>query len=88
MVSLWQAYRTQVKHAPVILLLALLLLVPLTPTPPSLFTSLNLGIPDAALHSPIKGPLPDTTVLTVGFRYRSLRPNLANLDQAEASALG
>ncbi len=74
MVSLWSAYRSQANRAPVVLLLALLMLLPLsscnTPTPSSLFTSLNLGIPAAALHSPVKGPLPDTTELNVGITFK------------------
>ncbi|HLJ36090.1 MAG TPA: protease pro-enzyme activation domain-containing protein, partial [Ktedonobacteraceae bacterium] len=72
--SLWKAYRSQANHAQIVLLLALLLLVPLsscnTPSPPPLFTSLNLGIPDAALHSPVKGPLPDATELNVGITFK------------------
>ena len=74
MLSLWQTYRSHIQAMPVVLLLALLVCVPLSscnsPTPPPLFTSLNLGIPGAALNSPVKGPLPDTTELSVGITFK------------------
>lgn len=74
LLSLWHSHRPRLRHVPVMLLLALLLFVPLsscnTPAPPSLFTSLNLGIPNAALNSPVKGPLPASTVLNVGITFK------------------
>lgn len=39
------------------------------PAPPQ-YVLLNLGIPAAALQSPVKGPLPDTTVLHVASRSK------------------
>jgi kumamolisin len=39
------------------------------PTPPA-YTSINLGIPAAALQSPVKGQLPDTTELHVGISFK------------------
>jgi hypothetical protein len=38
--------------------------------PAPLFVSLNLGIPAAALHSPVVGPLPDATELRVGITFK------------------
>ena len=37
---------------------------------PPLFESLNLGIPAAALNSPVKGPVPDGTVLHIGITFK------------------
>src|SRR5947209_17661968 len=59
---------------PMALLLGLsLLLLPLascgTPAPLQ-FTALNLGIPAAALSSPVTGPLPDSTKLHVGVTFK------------------
>jgi kumamolisin len=45
---------------------------------PPPFESLNLGIPAAALQSPVKGPLPDTTVLHVGITFK-VDPQVLNL---------
>jgi hypothetical protein len=45
---------------------------------PPPFESLNLGIPAAALQSPVKGPLPDTTVLHVGITFK-VNPQVLNL---------
>lgn len=59
----------------------LLLLVPLaacggTPTPaPLQFVPFDLGIPAAALNSPVSGPLPDATKLSVRITFK-LDPNL------------
>jgi kumamolisin len=55
--------------------LLLALLLPLTALvscsqPAPLFESLNLGIPAAALHSPVVGPLPDATELHVGISFK------------------
>ena len=38
--------------------------------PPPLFVSYNLGIPAAALQSPVVGPLPDATELHVGITFK------------------
>ena len=46
--------------------------------PAPLFESLNLGIPAAALHSPVVGPLPDTTKLHVGISFK-IAPQTMNL---------
>ncbi len=82
----------KVSHAPVVHLSALLLtllysLVSLVscnqPAPPA-YTSINLGIPAAALQSPVKGPLPDATLLHVGITFK-IDPRL--LDQANAQKL-
>jgi len=43
------------------------------------YTSLNLGIPPAALQSPTTGPLPDSTMLHVGITFK-IDPRL--LDEA------
>jgi len=48
------------------------------------YVSLNLGIPAAALHSPVKGPLPDATVLHVGVTFK-IDPRL--LGQADHQKL-
>ena len=37
---------------------------------PPLFESLNLGIPAAALNSPVEGPVPDGTVLHIGITFK------------------
>ena len=46
--------------------------------PAPLFTSINLGIPAAALQSPVKGPLPDATELHVGITFK-VDPQVLNL---------
>ena len=38
--------------------------------PPPPFVSLNLGIPAAAMQSPVVGPLPDATELGVGITFK------------------
>jgi hypothetical protein len=38
--------------------------------PEPAFTSLNLGIPAAALRSPVKGKLPDNTELHIGITFK------------------
>ena len=53
-----------------ILLLPLASLVGCNQAAPPLFESLNLGIPAAALNSPVKGPLPDGTELHVGITFK------------------
>src|SRR5439155_12710964 len=57
-----------------LLLGLLLLLMPLascsgTPEPLQ-FMTINLGIPAAALSSPVVGPLPDSTKLHVGITFK------------------
>lgn len=46
--------------------------------PAPLFVSLNLGIPAAALQSPVVGPLPDATELRVGITFK-IDPQTLNL---------
>jgi subtilase family serine protease len=53
------------------------------PAPPQ-YVSLKLGIPAAALQSPVKGPLPDATVLHVGITFK-IDPRL--LGQADHQKL-
>jgi kumamolisin len=73
MLSLRKATRTRAMR---LAALALTLLLPLATlagcnqAPPPLFESLNLGVPAAALKSPVKGPLPDGTVLHVGITFK------------------
>jgi subtilase family serine protease len=80
MISLWNAYLAKVVHLCALLLALLFSLVSLVscnqPAPPQ-YTSLNLGIPAAALQSPVKGPLPDATVLHVGVTFK-MDPRLLN----------
>ena len=40
------------------------------PAAPPLFVSLNLGIPDAAMKSPVVGSQPDSTELLVGITFK------------------
>src|SRR5260370_27753014 len=46
--------------------------------PAPLFESLNLGIPAAAMNSPVVGPLPDATKLHVGISFK-IDPQTMNL---------
>jgi hypothetical protein len=41
------------------------------------YTPLNLGIPKAALQSPVKGTLPDSTVLHIGITFK-IDPRVLN----------
>src|SRR6266567_7417200 len=73
MIVLLNAYRAQLVY---LCALFLTLLLPLStligcnqPAPPQ-YTSINLGIPAAALQSPVKGPLPDATLLHVGITFK------------------
>jgi subtilase family serine protease len=61
------------------LLFSLATLVSCNQPAPAPYTSLHLGIPAAALQSPVKGPLPETTVLHVGLTFK-MDPRL--LEQA------
>src|SRR5690348_13691998 len=47
------------------------------PAPPQ-YVSLNLGSPAAALQSPVKGPLPETTMLHVRISFK-VNPQVLNL---------
>jgi kumamolisin len=68
----------KVSHAQVVHLSALFLtlffsltsLVSCNQPPPPQYTSINLGIPAAVLQSPVKGPLPDATLLHVGITFK------------------
>lgn len=71
-------YHSNVRRSILALCGLLLLLIPLascgTPAPLQ-FTTLNLGIPTAALNSPVTGPLPDATKLPVRITFK-IDPNL------------
>src|SRR5260221_5019162 len=69
MIVLRKAYHAKVVHLSALLLTLLFSLASLVSCnqPAPLYTSINLGIPAAALQSPVKGPLPGTTVLHVGI---------------------
>src|SRR5712692_6401273 len=87
MISLRKVYHAKVVHLSALLLTLLYSLASLVscnqPAPP-LYTSINLGIPAAALQSPVKGPLPDSTLLYVGITFK-IDPRL--LDQASRQKL-
>ena len=70
---LWKAYRARgVNLSALILLLSFSLatLVSCGQAAPIQYVSLNMAIPAAALSSPVKGPLPDATVLHVGITFK------------------
>ncbi len=69
MIVLQNAYRAKLVYLCALFLTLLLPLATLIGCnqPAPLYTSINLGIPAAALQSPVKGPLPDTTELHVGI---------------------
>ncbi len=87
MKSLWKVYHANVVHLSALLLILLFSLASLVscnqPAPPQ-YMSINLGIPAAALQSPVKGPLPDSTLLYVGITFK-IDPRL--LDQANRQKL-
>lgn len=87
MKSLRKAYRVKVVYLSALFLTLLFSLASLVscnqPAPPQ-YVSLNLGIPAAALQSPVIGPLPDATVLHVGVTFK-IDPRL--LAQAEQQKL-
>ena len=87
MKSLRKVYHAKIVHLSALLLTLLYSLVSLVscnqPAPPA-YTSINLGIPAAALQSPVKGPLPDSTLLYVGVTFK-IDPRL--LAQANAQKL-
>src|SRR6266566_6129330 len=87
MKSLRKPYRAKVVHQSALLLtlfFSLASLVSCNQSAPPQYVSLNLGIPVAALQSPVKGPLPDATVLHVGVTFK-IDPRL--LSQADHQKL-
>jgi len=79
MKSLRKAYGAKVVYLSALLLTLFFSLASLASCtqPEPLFTSINLGIPAAALKSPVKGKLPDSTVLNVGITFK-IDPRLLN----------
>src|SRR5947209_19333824 len=79
MISLWKAYHTKVVHLSALFLTLLFSLASLVSCnqPAPLYTSINLGIPAAALQSPVKGKLPDSTELHIGITFK-IDPRLLN----------
>src|SRR5713101_6350543 len=80
MLTLWKVYHTRVVHLSALVLtlfFSLASLVSCNQPAPAQYVSLNLGIPAAALQSPVKGPLPDATVLHVGITFK-IDPRLLN----------
>jgi kumamolisin len=47
------------------------------------FTSFKLGLSDAALNSPIKGPLPDSTPMHVGITFKANQAILNSLKKSD-----
>ena len=86
MILLWKAYHTKIVHLSALFLALLFSLASLASCnqPPPPYTSIKLGIPAAALQSPVKGPLPDSTQLNVGITFK-IDPRL--LDQADQQKL-
>src|SRR5258708_12099999 len=83
MLALRKVYGARIVHLSALLLtlfFSIASLVSCSQPAPLQYTSLNLGIPAAALQSPVKGPLPDKTVLHVGITFK-VDPRL--LDQAD-----
>src|SRR2546430_3699542 len=80
MISLWKAYHAKVVHLSALFLTLLFSLVSLVSCNQSepLYTSINLGIPAAALQSPVKGNLPDSTELHIGITFK-IDPRLQGL---------
>ncbi len=81
-----KAYHTKVVHLSALfltLLFSLASLVSCNEPPPS-YASINLGIPAAALQSPVKNPLPDNSKLNVGITFK-IDPRL--LSQADQQKL-
>src|SRR5438046_1148138 len=86
MKSLRKAYRTKIVHLSALFLTLLFSLASLASCnqPPPPYTSINLGIPAAALQSPVKGSLPDSTQLNVSITFK-IDPRL--LSQANQQKL-
>jgi kumamolisin len=84
MKTLRKVYGTRVVRLSM-LLLALLFplaaLVSCNQLAPAQYMSLKLGIPAAALQSPVKGPLPSATVLHVGVTFKIDPQLLAHAEQ-------
>jgi subtilase family serine protease len=58
-----------------------------TPTVPTLqYTTLNLGIPTAALNSPVVGNLPDSTKMHVGITFKVNQSMLNGMGQQKVKA--
>src|SRR2546423_8489476 len=83
MKSLWKAYHEKVGHLSALFLTLLFSLVSLVSCNQAepLYTSINLGIPAAALQSPVKGHLPDSTELHVGITFKIDPRPLRQADQ-------
>jgi kumamolisin len=80
MILLRKAKRAQLVYLCALFLTLLLPLATLVgcDQPAPQYTSINLGIPAAALQSPVKGPLPDATELHVGITFK-VDPQVLNL---------
>jgi kumamolisin len=81
MMALRKAYRAKIVYPCALFLMLVLPLATLagcSQAAPPLYESLNLGIPAAALQSPVKGPLPDTTELHVGITFK-VDPKVLNI---------
>lgn len=76
---------TSNRHVVAGLLGLLLVLSPLVAScgapAPLQMTPINLGIPQAALNSPVVGPLPDTTQLRVGITFKVSQSVLDKFDR-------
>src|SRR6266513_91881 len=79
MIVLRKASHAKVVHLSALFLTLLFSLVSLVSCNQAepLYTSINLGIPAAALQSPVKGHLPDSTELHVGITFK-IDPRLLN----------
>jgi hypothetical protein len=87
MIVLRKAYRAKLVYLCALLLTLLFStesLVSCNQPAPAQYVSLKLGIPGVALQSPVKGPLPDATVLHVGVTFK-IDPRL--LGQADHQKL-
>lgn len=86
--SRWHVHHAKHMHGAAALFALLLVIIPVLANcggpPPPLFQPLNLGIPAAAQQSPVKGPLPDSTMLHVGITFK-IDPHL--LDEANHQKL-
>ncbi len=72
MKSLRKAYGAKVVYLSALLLTLFFSIASLVSCtqPEPLYTSINLGIPAAALQSPVKGKLPDSTELNIGITFK------------------
>src|SRR2546429_4664531 len=79
MIVLRKASHAKVVHLSALFLTLLFSLTSLVSCnqPEPLYTSINPGIPPAALQSPVKGHLPDSTELHVGITFK-IDPRLLN----------